>query len=103
MKMQFNSKAPNATKAVYQVSIIFLIDLLTSGVQSTRISMVDNAPHFRVFDVELTKHSDFVNYLCEKLFSDLFSYFLDKGFGPPFSCSAYEQETTCNVITRYLN
>ena len=52
MKMQVNPKASRATLTVYEVSYIFLIDMLTCGVQSTRIAMVDNAPLFRVFDEE---------------------------------------------------
>ena len=39
--MQFNRKAFNATWAFYEVSSIFLIDLLTFGVQSTHIATVD--------------------------------------------------------------
>ena len=51
MKMKFNSKAPTP-KAVYEVSSILLIDLLTCDVQSTRVPMVDNAPLLKVFNEE---------------------------------------------------
>ena len=53
--MQFNPKVPNAKLAVYEVyeiSSIFLEYLLTCGLQSTCIAIVDNTPLLRVFNAE---------------------------------------------------
>ena len=52
MKMQYNPKAPYATLVVCEVSSNFLIDLLTCGLQSTHIAIIDNSSLFRVFDEE---------------------------------------------------
>ena len=75
--MQFNPMVSNATQTVYEVSNIFLIDLITCGVRSTRIVMVDNAPLFRVFDEECNttrRLSELIRQRC-KVFIHQFQCF----------------------------
>ena len=52
------------------------IDLLTCGILSTRIAMVDNAPLFKVFDEE----SNIMQRLSELFYEEFFFliYFRDK-------------------------
>ena len=52
---------------------IFLIDLLTCGVQSTLIAMFDSVPLFRVFNEESNITQRLSEFFCGILFSDLFS------------------------------
>ena len=65
---------PNGLRGFYG---IFLLDLLTSRVQSTRNAMIDNASLFRVFNEEWNITQLLSEFFRRKPF---LIYFLDKEF-----------------------
>ena len=69
--MQFNPKAPNATKGV---SSIFLIDKLTCDVRSTALQWLTMLLLLECLMKSVTSRKDFANHYCRKLFSDNIYY-----------------------------